>query len=70
MSVSERWLPVNEHLVDRVVRVVAGVAILSLTVIGPKSLWGLVGLAPIATGLLGSCPLYTVFGISTCPMKK
>lgn len=70
MSVSERWLPVNEHLVDRVVRVVAGVAILSLTVIGPKSLWGLVGLAPITTGLLGSCPLYTVFGISTCPMKK
>lgn len=70
MSVSEKWLPVNEHSVERVVRVVAGVAILSLTVIGPKSLWGLIGLAPITTGLLGSCPLYTVFGISTCPMKK
>ncbi|MCL4235142.1 MAG: DUF2892 domain-containing protein [Deltaproteobacteria bacterium] len=63
-------MPVNEHSVERVVRVVAGVAILSLTVIGPKSLWGLIGLAPITTGLLGSCPLYTVFGISTCPMKK
>ncbi len=70
MSVSEKWLPVNEHMVERVVRVVAGVAILSLTVIGPKSLWGLIGIVPIATGLLGSCPLYTVFGISTCPMKK
>ncbi|MCC6158417.1 MAG: DUF2892 domain-containing protein [Deltaproteobacteria bacterium] len=63
-------MPVNEHMVERVVRVIAGVAILSLTVIGPKSLWGLIGLAPITTGLLGSCPLYTVFGISTCPMKK
>lgn len=70
MSASEKWLPVNEHMVERVVRVVAGVAILSLTVIGPKSLWGLIGLGPITTGLLGSCPLYTVFGISTCPMKK
>ena len=47
-------------------RVVLGLAILSLTFVGPQTLWGLVGLVPVATGLLGSCPLYTVLGVSTC----
>lgn len=58
--------PRNEHTLERVLRVVVGLALLSLIVIGPKSLWGLVGLVPLATGLLGSCPLYTLFGVSTC----
>lgn len=69
MSAVEKVLPKNEHLVERVVRVAAGVAILSLTVIGPQTLWGLIGIVPIFTGLSGSCPLYTVLGISTCPKK-
>jgi len=59
-------LPRNEHVVDRVLRVVLGLALLSLTFVGPRTPWGLVGLVPLATGLLGSCPLYTLFGISTC----
>lgn len=46
-----------------------GLGLLSLTVVGPKTLWGLVGLVPLLTGLLGSCPLYTVVGFSTCPIK-
>jgi hypothetical protein len=61
-----RILPRNEHAVERVLRVVLGLAILALTVVGPRSLWGLLGIIPLATGLLGSCPLYTVLGISTC----
>ena len=61
-------LPQNEHKVERVVRVVAGLAILSLTVVGPQTLWGLLGLVLVATGLVGSCPLYTLFGLSTCKM--
>jgi hypothetical protein len=52
------------------VRVVLGVGALSLTVVGPQTMWGLLGLVPLATALLGSCPLYTLLGISTCPMKK
>ncbi len=64
-----KLLPLNEHLIDRVVRVVIGLALLSLVFIGPKTYWGLIGLIPIATGLLGSCPVYTLFGISTCRMK-
>lgn len=60
----------NEGKADRIVRVLVGLGILSLAVIGPKTLWGLVGLAPLLTGLTGICPMYRVFGIKTCPMKK
>lgn len=65
-----KLFPMNEGTIDRVVRVVAGLALLSLTVVGPKTMWGLVGLVPLITGSFGSCPLYTVLGLSTCPMKK
>lgn len=61
--------PANEHMVERVLRVLAGLGILSLAFVGPKTPWGYLGLIPLATGLLGSCPLYTLFGISTCPLK-
>lgn len=59
----------NEGTLDRALRVVAGLALLSLTVTGPQTMWGLVGLVPLATGLVGFCPLYRIFGISTCPAK-
>lgn len=62
-------LPTNEHTVDRALRVMLGLFLLSLTFVGPQSIWGLVGLVPLATGLIGSCPLYTLFGISTCAIK-
>ncbi|MFO0615760.1 MAG: DUF2892 domain-containing protein [Polyangiaceae bacterium] len=58
--------PRNEHTVERVLRVLVGLAVLSLFVVGPKTPWALLGLVPLATGLIGSCPLYTLFGISTC----
>jgi hypothetical protein len=56
----------NEGTIDRVVRTLVGIALLSLAFVGPKTLWGYVGLVPLATGLLGWCPLYTLLGISTC----
>ncbi len=59
-------LPTNVHNIERLIRVVAGLAILSLVVVGPKSLWGLLGIIPLVTGLMGSCPLYTLLGVSTC----
>lgn len=65
-----KFLPMNEGNVDRVLRVVLGVALLSLVFVGPQSWWGLVGLVPLMTGLVGSCPLYTLFGVSTCPRKS
>jgi len=67
---ASKALPTNEHNIERAVRVLLGIGLLSLVFVGPKTLWGLIGIMPLATGLIGSCPLYTVLGISTCPMKK
>ena len=55
----------NEGTIDRVVRVAVGLTLLSLTVVGPHTPWGLVGLLPLATGTLGFCPAYRLFGLST-----
>ncbi|MGB9337916.1 MAG: DUF2892 domain-containing protein [Polyangiales bacterium] len=60
--------PRNEHAADRVIRVIIGIGLLSLVWIGPQTAWGWVGLVPLVTGLVGSCPLYRIFGISTCPI--
>jgi hypothetical protein len=57
---------VNEGNLDRGIRVVAGLILLSLTVVGPKSMLGLIGLLPLLTGIVGFCPLYRLLGISTC----
>lgn len=64
-----KLLPVNEHPIERVIRVAAGIGLLSIAFVGPKTPLGYLGLVPIATGLLGSCPLYTLIGFSTCPAK-
>jgi len=55
--------------VERGLRVILGLGVLSLAFLGPKTPWGYLGLVPLATGLLGSCPLYTLFGWSTCSTK-
>ncbi|HEX7600697.1 MAG TPA: DUF2892 domain-containing protein [Polyangiaceae bacterium] len=65
-----RLLPHNEGSIDRAVRVVVGLALLALFFAGPKTPWGLLGLVPLLTGVLGSCPLYTLFGIGTCPADR
>jgi len=51
---------------DRVLRIVVGVALLALVFVGPKTLWGLVGLVPLISGLAGICPAYAIAGVSTC----
>lgn len=51
---------------ERVVRILAGAAILSLAFVGPQSPWAYLGLVPIATGLTGWCPPYQLLGINTC----
>jgi len=65
-----RLFPHNEHLIERVVRVVVGLAALSLVFVGPQSNWGLLGLIPLVTGAVGSCPIYTVFGLNTAGKGK
>jgi hypothetical protein len=64
-----RFFPHNEHAIERALRVVIGLVLLSLVFIGPQTLWGLLGLVPLLTGLAGTCPLYTLFGWSTSSVK-
>jgi hypothetical protein len=61
---------INEGTLDRAVRIIIGLTLLSLTLVGPKSLYGLVGLVPLLTGVVGFCPLYRLVGLSTCPMPQ
>jgi len=60
----------NEHGIDRALRIVVGLALLALVVVGPKTYWGLIGLVPLLTGLVGSCPVYMLLGVSTCPPQR
>ena len=60
----------NEGTADRAIRVIVGLGVLSLAFIGPQTAWGYLGLIPLITGLVGSCPAYIPFGISTCSRTK
>jgi hypothetical protein len=60
----------NEGTIDRAIRIVLGLGLLSLVFVGPQSPLGYIGLVPLATGLIGFCPLYKIFGFSTCPAKR
>lgn len=60
----------NLGTLDRAIRIAIGLAVLSLVVAGPRTLWGLFGLVPLITAAVGFCPLYTFFGLSSCPAQK
>ena len=60
----------NEGAVDRVVRIIIGAGVLSLVWIGPQTAWGWIGLIPLITGIAGTCPAYSIFGMSTCRVDK
>ena len=62
-------MPRNEGAIDRVLRVVVGLVVLSLVFIGPKTPLGWIGLLPLITGLVGFCPAYALFGLRTCKLK-
>ncbi len=59
----------NEGTVDRVLRIVAGLALIGLAATGKVGAWGYIGVVPLLTGAIGWCPLYTVLGIKTCPAR-
>ena len=59
----------NESGLDRVIRIVVGLGLISLAIIGPQTAWGWVGLIPLVTGLIGWCPAYRALGLSTCRTK-
>lgn len=55
---------------DRILRIIAGLVLIALVFVGPQTPWGWIGLIPLATGLLRTCPAYSLLGISTCPAKR
>jgi len=67
---ASKLFPHNEGKVDRVLRVIVGVVLISLVFVGPKTMWGWIGLVPLVTGLAGTCPMYTLFGMRTCALKE
>ena len=60
----------NVGSIDRGLRIVAGSALLGLGAFGPLGWWGLIGLVPLATGLMSSCPAYSLLGMNTCAAAR
>ena len=56
--------------IDRILRIVIGVALIAAAATGTVGVWGYLGLVPLATGLMGWCPPYAMFGFNTCSVKK
>lgn len=56
----------NVGNIDRALRIIVGLGLISLVFIGPQTPWGWIGVVPLATALLGWCPAYTLLGIKTC----
>ena len=59
----------NIHPIERVIRVVVGIILVTMAFVGPANPWFLLGIIPVLTGLIGWCPPYALFGISTCKTK-
>jgi hypothetical protein len=55
----------NVGKTDRMIRIAAGILLLSLVFVGPKSWWGLIGLVPLLTAVINFCPAYTLLGVNT-----
>ncbi|RZI94943.1 MAG: DUF2892 domain-containing protein [Variovorax sp.] len=57
----------NVGTIDRSLRIGAGLALIALAATETIGYWGYLGIVPLLTGAIGSCPAYTLFGVSTCP---
>jgi len=56
--------------IERIIRIVAGLVLIALAVTGTVGVWGWLGLVPLATGLMGWCPPYSLLGINTCKNRN
>ena len=56
--------------VDRILRIVVGLALIAAAATGTIGVWGYIGIVALATGLMGWCPPYAILGFNTCSMKK
>lgn len=60
----------NEGTLDRTLRVIAGLVLIALAATGTVGWWGYLGVVPLLTGAVGYCPVYSLLGIKTCPLKR
>ena len=60
----------NVGSIDRIARVLLGLLLITLAAMGTIGMWGWIGIVPLATAALSVCPLYSILGLSTCPVKK
>jgi hypothetical protein len=56
--------------IERIIRIVSGLVLIALAATNTVGVWGWVGLVPLATGLMGWCPPYSLLGINTCKNKN
>ena len=65
-------MPTNVGSIDRALRIIVGIALISQVFVGPlgPTLWGWIGIIPLATAIIGWCPAYSILGIKTCPAKN
>ncbi len=56
--------------IDKILRIVAGLALVAWALVGGGPVWAWIGVVPLATGLIGWCPVYPLLGMNTCPSKK
>lgn len=63
-------MKVNVGNMDRALRIIVGIILITLAATGIFAPWGWIGVIPLVTGLIKSCPLYSILGMNTCPMEK
>lgn len=56
--------------IDKIVRIVAGLVLIALAIMGIGAPWTYIGIVPLLTGLVGWCPAYTLLGVNTCPASR
>ncbi|MDX5332554.1 MAG: DUF2892 domain-containing protein [Gammaproteobacteria bacterium] len=65
-------MTINMGSIDRIIRGIVGIVLLALIVVFPEATWrwwGLIGIVPLATAIIGWCPAYTIFGMNTCAKR-
>lgn len=63
-------MKINVGGIDRILRILVGLALIALAATGTIGWWGYIGVIPLATGLFRVCPAYGLLGVNTCPLKK
>lgn len=59
----------NVGTIDRALRIIGGLALISLAATGQIGMWGYIGIAPLLTGIFRFCPGYPILGVSTCKRR-